>query len=53
MIDPPPALPISGSACFEVRKVPVTLTAKMLFHSSSEVFSTVFSISIPAALTST
>ena len=53
MMEPPPALRIRGSACFDVRKVPVTLTAKMWFHSSSDVCSTVFSISMPAALTST
>ncbi len=53
MIEPPPALRIRGSACLEVRKVPVTLIAKMRFHSASEVCSTVYSISMPAALTST
>ena len=53
MIEPPPTRRMRGSACFKVRKVPVTLTAKIRFHSSSEVCSTVFSISMPAALTST
>ena len=42
---------INGKAYFEVRNVPVTLTANDRFHSSSVVSSMVFSISIPAALT--
>ena len=42
-----------GKACFEVRNVPVTLTAKQRFDSSSVVSSIVFSISTPAALTRT
>ena len=47
------ALRISGRAYFEVRNVPVTLTAKIRFQSASVVSSMVFSISMPAALTST
>ncbi|MCY1244816.1 hypothetical protein D9M72_579150 [compost metagenome] len=46
-----PLLRNSGSAYFETRKVPVTLTEKTRFQSSRLVSSMVFSISMPAAFT--